>query len=263
MLTIAVAQTNPAFLDPDTNLSNALQSMEHLDADVVVFPELFLSGYTFSRVEEVRRVAMGAASRHIAAIREASAKHRIAICGGYVEKGPNDELFNSAFFIADGNIVHNYRKTHLFFREHTFFAPGNTGFEPFLHRGVTFGLMICFDWIYPESARTLALKGAEVILHPANLVLPYCQRATFARAVENRVFVATSNRVGTENNDFDDHLTFTGGSQVVDPQGTTVLSFGTSEVGLKSTQIDPERARVKKLNEFDSILGGRRPEFYV
>jgi predicted amidohydrolase len=83
---------------------------------------------------------------------------------------------------------------------------------------VKVGMMICFDWIFPESARTLALKGAQIIAHPSNLVLSYCQQAMFTRAVENRVFTITANRTGTEING-DKELYFTGKSVIVDTKG--------------------------------------------
>jgi len=261
MLTIALAQTSPKFMDPGANLRDALRLIAQTNADLIVFPELFLSGYTFSTPAEVADCAMDGSNRYIEELRAASVARRIAICGGYAEAA-DERIYNSAFFIADGEVVANYRKTHLFYREHVFFSPGDTGFITFEYRSVRFGVMICFDWIYPESARTLALRGAQVILHPANLVLPYCQRAAFARAVENRVFLATANRVGTERNAHGDDLTFTGGSQVVDPFGEYLLEFDDTETGVKSVSIDPGKAADKSLNLFDTILGGRRPEHY-
>jgi len=75
-------------------------------------------------------------------------------------------------------------------------------------------MMICFDWFFPESARTLALKGAQLILHPSNLVMPYCQDAMITRSIENRVFSITSNRIGREGG-----YNFTGKSQIVSFDG--------------------------------------------
>jgi len=91
-----------------------------------------------------------------------------------------------------------YRKIHLFYKEKLYFAPGENPPKVFNVNGVNIGVMICFDWIFPETARTLSLQGAELIAHPANLVLPYCQNAMITRSIENRVFTATANRVGSE-----------------------------------------------------------------
>ncbi|MFO0767873.1 MAG: nitrilase-related carbon-nitrogen hydrolase [Nitrospiraceae bacterium] len=89
-----------------------------------------------------------------------------------------------------------YRKTHLFFEETLFFDPGDSGFQVWDVGGAKVGVMICFDWFYPESARTLALMGADIIAHPSNLVLPHCPDSMVTRCLENRVFSITANRIG-------------------------------------------------------------------
>ncbi len=265
MFTIAIAQTEPSFLDVPENHARAMELIRSVRADLYLFPELYLSGYAFSTRQEVERCGLGQENPYFEELSALSRERGIAICGGYAEKAPGDNgtFYNSAFLIGDGALLANYRKTHLFYREHDFFAPGDTGFIVTEYRGVRLGLMVCFDWIYPESARTLALRGAQVILHPSNLVLPYCQRAMFARAVENRVFVATANRVGREDNAFGDDLTFTGGSQVVTPEGTYVLTFDEEETGIRAVTVDPAEADGKQLNAYDTILHDLRPEMYT
>lgn len=278
MLKIAVAQTSPAFLDIARNYQSALELIGSVEADVYLFPELFLSGYTFSTHEEVARVALEQDNFYFDGFKKLSEERGIAICGGYAEVAgpsggpvhggreagsrPGETFYNSSFFIGEGKLKSHYRKAHLFFRETQFFAPGDSGFSVVEYRGVRFGMMICFDWIFPEAARSLALLGAQVILHPSNLVLPYCQRAMFARAVENRVFVATANRVGSESNTQGDDLTFTGASQVVAPNGEYLLSFSDTETAIKSIEIDPTAADNKSLNQFNTLFKDRRPELY-
>lgn len=266
MLTIAIAQTRPGFLNPDVNHQTAIEMIRSVTADVYLFPELYLSGYTFSAMDEVEQSALQTDNRYFDDLKALSAEKGVAICGGYAEAGAGPgyarPVFNSSFFIGDGELIANYRKTHLFFRETQFFTPGDTGFSVFDYRGVKFGMMICYDWFYPESARTLAMLGAQVILHPANLVLPYCQRSMYARCVENRVFVATANRVGSETNTFGDDLTFTGGSQLVTPHGEYSLTFNETEIGIRSVRLEPEEADEKALNEFNRLFADRRPELY-
>ena len=262
MLTIAVAQTKPKFLDPFANYEQAFELIESVDADVYLFPELFLSGYTFSTQDEVESVAFPQHNRYFDGLQKLSEERDIAICGGYAEAS-DTAFFNSSFFIADGRLVSNYRKTHLFYRENQFFSPGDSGFSVFEYKGARIGMMVCFDWIVPESARSLAMLGAQIILHPSNLVLPYCQQAMYARAVENRVYIATANRVGTESNSLGDELTFTGRSQVVGPDGSYLLTFGESESAIKTIGVEPSSADNKQLNQFDTLLYNVRPEMYV
>lgn len=267
MLEIAIAQTAPTFLDMEHNHAAAIELIRATDADLVLLPELYLTGYAFSTAEQLKRVALGRKNRYFDELCRVSQERDVAICGGYAERGGETErgvaVYNSSFFIGDGRLIAHYRKLHLFYRETQFFTPGSDGFSVFEYRGARFGMMVCFDWIFPEAARTLALLGAQVILHPANLVLPYFQRAAFARAVENRVFVASANRVGNEKNQFGDDLTFTGGSQVVSPTGEYLLAFNATEAGVRSISIDPRQADEKQLNEFNTILADRRPEFYL
>jgi predicted amidohydrolase len=263
MLTVALMQTQPRFLEPDANHRAALELISGTEADLYLLPELYLSGYAFSTEDQVRSCAFESHNPYLHQLKELSAECGIAVCGGYAELGENGCVYNSSFLIGDGRLLANYRKAHLFFREKEFFTPGETGFLVTEYHGVRLGMMICFDWIFPESARSLALLGAQVILHPSNLVLPYCQRAMYARAVENRVFVATANRVGRETNSFGDDLTFTGGSQVVSPQGEYVLEFDQTERGIRTVDIDPDDADNKRLNEYNTILAELRPELYV
>lgn len=127
---------------------------------------------------------------------EWSKLHSAYIIYGFAEL--SDKIYNSAALIAPDGLVGIYRKVHLFDRENLLFAPGNLGFPVFKLPMGNVGIMICFDWMYPESARSLALKGAQIIAHPANLVLQHCPDAIVTRCLENRVFIATADRVGNE-----------------------------------------------------------------
>ncbi|MEK9136174.1 MAG: nitrilase-related carbon-nitrogen hydrolase, partial [Bacteroidota bacterium] len=123
------------------------------------------------------------------------------------------------------------------------------------------GMMICFDWIYPESARTLALKGAQLIAHPSNLVMPYCPDAMVTRCLENRVFAATANRVGREDRG---GITFTyiGKSEIVSPRGEILKRLSDNEASIAVVEVHLAQALNKRLNEFNDLLKGRREEAY-
>jgi predicted amidohydrolase len=171
-------------------------------------------------------------------------------------------IYNSAAVIGPDGFVGKYRKTHLFAEEKGLFDPGDTGLQVFDIKMARIGIMICFDWWFPEAARVLALLGADVICHPANLVLPYCQQAMLTRALENGVFTVTANRVGTESRGGKVALTFTGGSQVVDNLGHMIAKLDTGKTGVAIAEIDVEKARDKKITAQDDRFKDRRPEFY-
>ena len=262
MLTIAIAQTRPKFLDNFANYEDAFELIESVRADIYLFPELFLSGYTFSTHDEVESIALTRHNTYFDGFRTLSRERGIGICGGYAE-ATDTAIYNSSFFIGDGELIAHYRKAHLFYRETQFFTPGNSDFSVFEYKGARIGMMVCFDWIFPEAARSLAMLGAQIILHPSNLVLPYCQRAMYARSVENRVYIATANRVGTETNTLGDELTFTGESQVVSPKGEYILTFGETERAIRAVDLDPAVADEKSLNQFNNLFDDVRPEMYV
>lgn len=256
----ALVQFHPVYGDIEANLEKALGFIREADADMVVFPELFLSGYTFATAAEAAACSISATDSILEPLLSLGGEKNIGICGGYAERD-GALIYNSSFFMAGGKIIANYRKTHLFYHEKEFFTPGDTGFEVFDFMGVTMGMMICFDWIFPEAARTLALKGAQVILHPANLVLPYCQRAMYARALENRVFILTANRVGRELNGALEN-TFTGGSQAVSPRGEYLLQMTSDGEYMAAVEIDPELALEKNITAMNHLFLDRREEYY-
>ena len=122
--------------------------------------------------------------------------------------------------------------------------------------------MICFDWIFPESARILALKGADIIAHPSNLVLPYCQDAMITRSIENGVFTVTTNRIGSEKRGGKKELKFTGGSQVTGTKGEVLLKANDVEDKLGIVEIVPEKARDKQITQYNNIITDRRKSLY-
>ncbi|MDW7682147.1 MAG: nitrilase-related carbon-nitrogen hydrolase, partial [bacterium] len=124
------------------------------------------------------------------------------------------------------------------------------------------GVMICFDWIFPEASRTLAKLGADIICHPSNLVLPYCQNAMVTRCLENRVFAITANRIGTEKRG-GEKLSFTGASQITAYNGEILHRCDRDNEQLVVIEIDPILARNKTITQNNNIFDDLRPEFYL
>lgn len=170
--------------------------------------------------------------------------------------------YNSAVIVAPSGFLGCYRKTHLFDEETLFFSPGDTGFQVWDVGMAKIGIMICFDWFYPESARTLALKGADIICHPSNLVLPHCPQAMVTRCLENRVFSITANRIGSEERGGRKRLTYIGQSEIVSPGGAILSRAPSEEDSLCVLDIDPHQARDKSLNPYNDLLRDRRTQFY-
>ncbi len=262
MIRIALVQFYPFKGDVEFNLNKAFNLInKNPGADIYLFPELFLSGYLFESLNQVKKLSTKMDDPFFEKIYQFTQTKKIAMAGGYIEN-ESGRFFNSAFFIGEGKFLLNYRKVHLFDEEKKFFTPSASGFKVTDYKGIKFGLMICFDWLFPEAARTLTLKGAQIILHPSNLVLPYCQNAMLTRALENRVYIATCNRVGIEKIK-NKRLKFTGRSQIVNPLGKRLFSLSKTREMVKIISIDPSLANNKMITPNNNIILDRRPDQYL
>jgi predicted amidohydrolase len=118
--------------------------------------------------------------------------------------------------------------------------------------------MVCFDWYFPESARSLMLKGAEIIAHPSNLVLPNCPEAMRTRALENRVYTVTADRVGAERG-----LQFIGQSEIVNPRGRVLYRASAKREEFVVREINLGIARDKAVTPMNNLLADRVPRAYA
>ncbi|OYT65557.1 acyltransferase [Candidatus Bathyarchaeota archaeon ex4484_205] len=250
----------PIFGEKRRNVKRAVEFIEEslrFEPNVLVLPELFNTGYAFSSREEAYRLSESLENGEtIEALRRTSEDTDICIVAGYCEMDEN-RLYNSAVVVENGRIIGNYRKIHLFYREKLVFTPGDRGFEVFDVKGVKIGVMICFDWRFPESVRTLSLMRADVICHPTNLVHPYCQTAMLGSAVQNNVYIVTANRVGRER-----EFIFTGRSQIVSPKMEILATSPPDVEEVKVIEADLETARDKRVTAYNHLFEDRRPEFY-
>ncbi len=261
MKRVGFVQNDPVFGEVERNVVRALELASQAEADLLVFPELFNTGYLFLSREEVSKLAEDLGGYTVGELRKFAEETSTALVAGFAERD-GDKFYNSAVVIDEnGDVRGVYRKTHLFFEEKLFFEPGNTGFQVFEVAGMRVGVMICYDWRFPEAARTLALKGAQVIAHPSNLVLPFAPTVDLARAVENRVYVILSDRSGVEERG-GKRFEYEGRSLIVDP-GMNVLAQAPKEgEHVMVVEIDPKLADNKRINELNDIFDDRRPETY-
>ena len=255
-------QFNPVFGKKEENLKKVFSAITDADADLLVLPEFFATGYQFVSQEEVSGLSEpipdGDTTERLS---ELSRQKGIYLVAGLPERD-GDRFFNSAVLSGPDGFIGVYRKTHLFFEEKLYFSPGDTGFKVWDTKVGRIGIMICFDWFFPEAMRALALMGADIITHPSNLVLPYCPAAMPIRCLENRVFAVTANRVGEENRKAGQSLRFIGQSQITSPEGKIVIRAPENDEAILIAEINPETARNKNLNPLNNIFNDRRPEMY-
>jgi 5-aminopentanamidase len=258
---IGVVQFNPVFGAVARNIAKAISMVRGQVADIWVLPELFATGYQFRDRVEAMALSEKLKGPTLQTMADKAAAFGCWFCGGFAERD-GKRVYNSAFLVGPEGDLFVYRKVHLFDREKLYFDPGNQGFEVVPVRGVNIGLMICFDWLFPESARTLALKGADVILHPSNLVLPHCPEAMKTRALENGLFTVTANRIGTEERFEGSPLTYIGRSVVYSPRGERLLQLGSDEETAVVVEIAAETARDKQITEGNNLFLDRKTRHY-
>jgi len=227
------------------------------DADLLIAPELFLTGYAIGK-EAIERLAEPLDGPSLVRARLIAKEHGIALCFGFPERD-GDKVYNTAVVIdADGDVLTTYRKTHLF---------GDVDREQFADSeilpviieiaGFKVGLLICYDVEFPENVRIHALNGADLLIVPTALMQPFdvvAKTIVPARACENQIFIAYVNRCGSEA-PFD----YCGLSCVVGPDGDDLARAGRGEE-LIFANLD--RLALNESRRINTYLADRRPELY-
>lgn len=196
----------------------------------------------------------------------------IPVC--FYERAGNKAFNSVAMIDADGSILGIYRKTHIPdgvpYAEKFYFTPGDTGFLVWNTAYAKIGLGICWDQWFPETARCLALKGAEMLLFPTaignELYLPFdskdhWQRCMQGHAAANVMPVIASNRIGTERDEVNDtEMTFYGSSFITDETGGKIAEANRTDETVLVAELDLDRIAVKRRQW--GIFRDRRPDMY-
>ena len=250
-------------------------------ARLVLLPELFERPY-FCQERRYEYYGYAEPTEENLAVRrmcELTKKLRVALPVSFYEKDGNT-LYNSAAFVEDGEILGVYRKTHIpddhYYQEKFYFTPGNTGFKPFKASFGCVGVGICWAQWFPETARCLALNGAELLLFPTAIgsepILGVDSSAHWRRAMQGHAAsdlmpVLAANRVGTEtvepcaaNNGHSGSLTFYGSSFITDATGELIASAGKTEEVILYAEFDLDALAQSRLEW--GLFRDRRPKRY-
>ncbi len=240
-------------------------------AQIILPPELFAGPY-FCKTEDEALFALAkplADSLPVAAMQKLATSLGVAIPASFFERDGNHYYNSVAMIDADGEIMGVYRKSHIpdgpGYEEKFYFRPGNSGFKIWEVFGTKIGVGICWDQWYPESARAMALMGAELLFYPTAIGSePYDEeldtsrmwrRAMQGHAVSNCMPVIASNRTGKE-----DGQNFYGHSFIANEWGDLVFEYGADETGILVASFDLEKARKHRAGM--GFFRDRRPELY-
>ncbi|MEH6789468.1 N-carbamoylputrescine amidase [Parasphingorhabdus sp.] len=240
-------------------------------AQIILPPELFASPY-FCKTEDEELFALAqpvSESAPVLAMQKLARQFGVAIPASFFERDGHHHYNSLAMIDPDGEIMGVYRKSHIpdgpGYEEKYYFRPGNTGFRTWDVFGTRIGVGICWDQWYPESARAMALMGAELLFYPTAIGSePYdadldtsrmWRRAMQGHAVSNCMPVVASNRIGME-----DDQAFYGHSFIANQWGDLVQEYGSDETGVLVASFDLEEARTHRAGM--GFFRDRRPELY-
>ncbi|MGM9928472.1 MAG: carbon-nitrogen hydrolase family protein [Bacillus sp. (in: firmicutes)] len=262
---VSIAQVSSG-IDKTENVQKAIKYIADAKmkgADIVVFPEMYISAIKPSAGIFPATVAEAIDGPFVAALATAAANHAIYVVCGIYEKSEEDtqRAYNTTVFInRNGEIIHTYRKTHLYdaftYKESDTIIPGENKYRIVETEFGKIGIMVCYELRFPEIARQLALQGADYIIVPAGWFTGVVKEEHWeilirARAIENTVFIMAANQVG--------HV-YSGKSMIVDPMGVMMASAGEEET-LLYTELD--HSRIQRVRDKLPSVSHRREELYT
>jgi predicted amidohydrolase len=261
VLKMSLAQLAPELGDKDKNIETMADAVKNADSDIVVFGELFLTGYMCR--DNLPKLAETLEGPSVKRITEIAKEHDAHIVFGMPERDTKvaGQVYNSSVLVAPDERVERYRKLHLAnfgpFEEHLYFSRG-VDLPVFDTKLGKIGMLICFDCFFPEVSKIYALKGADILVcisASPSATRIYFEKIIVARALENTIFFTYTNLVGTELN-----MVFWGGNTVIGPRGDEKAKGEYFKEGMVSCEIDLKELNVAR--EYRPTIRETRPELF-
>ena len=286
MRNVTVAATQMACTwDREETLERAAGLVEEAaqkGANIVLLQELFETPYFCQqeRTEYLKLATTVEENPAIAYFQKMAKQKELVIPVSFYEKAGNTAFNSVAVIDADGSILGVYRKTHiphsLLYEEKFYFTPGDTGFRAWKTQFGTIGVGICWDQWFPESARCMALMGAEILFYPTAIgsepildcdSMPHWRRCMQGHAAANIMPLIAANRIGTEtvqpsedNQQQSSSLTFYGSSFIADETGALVEQADRENEGVLTHSFDLDA--IREMRHSWGVFRDRRPEMY-
>jgi predicted amidohydrolase len=265
---IAGVQMEPKIKEKEKNLDRCLEEIERANkerAKLIIFPECALTGYCFYSREEALPIAESIPGPSTEEIIAGCRKLNVYVVIGLLER-EGDKCYNTAILLGPHGLVDKYRKLHLpYLGVDRFLDPGNLELKVYDTDVGKIGMGICYDMMFPEHSRVLALQKADILVFPSNWPETgnvYPDYIIPTRATENHVFCVGVNRVGKER-----WTTFAGRSKIADWFGRSLAEGKGDKQTIIYANIKPAAARrklltIKRKTHKVNFIKDRRPEFY-
>jgi predicted amidohydrolase len=238
---LSLPQRFHEYYDKSHNAKIMINELEQTDADLLVFPELFLTGYSIR--DKILELAETIDGEHVNKLADAAKDNGCALIFGMPEKDQvqKGRIFNTAVFVDKSGKVNSYRKSHPVnfgpFEEKRYFHEGNQ-MPIFQVEDTKIGVIICYDIFFPELTKSYALRGVDLVIDISagpTTSRPFFEIMIPARAVESTIYFAYSNLIGPEKN-----MTFFGGNVIVDGRGNQLAKGKYIEEDDVVADIDPK-----------------------
>jgi len=277
MVTVAATQMACSW-DRDANMALAeklIREAAARGANVVLIQELFETPY-FCKDHSARHFELAKPLEGHQAVehfRKLARELDVVLPVSVFERA-NNAFYNSVVMVdADGSVLGSYRKSHIpegpGYHEKFYFSPGDTGFKVFETKFAKLGVAICWDQWFPETARCMALKGAEILLYPTAIgsepqdpgldSSSHWQRTMQGHAAANVMPLVASNRIGTEQGE-KYTMTFYGSSFIASPTGEKVAEADRTSETVLTAAFD--LAAVRRYRRAWGVFRDRRPDLY-
>lgn len=267
MSRVTIVPLDPVLLDLSGNVERSVDAIDialRQGSDIIVLPELTLSGYMLADRAELEACAIDASHPVFERWRRLLEGTGSLLVAGFAERAEQSGVFYiSAVAMTGSGVAAVYRKSHLWNREKLLFVAGDKEPPIIETRHGRVGVLICYDIEFPEMPRALALRGADLVAVPTNWALAdrpanaEAPQLTLCRAAAraSHIFVAAADRSGSERGQ-----AFTNGSSIIDPEGWTIRCA--QDGGPVSADVDLRTARNRQLSPVNDVLADRRPELY-
>ncbi len=254
---IGYVQYSPVIGAKEENLETVRELLRGVSGDLFVLPEMGMTGYPDATKERLVEHSEKLDGFLVTELTKIAKDKNACLVVGLPEIGEDNKIYNTTVVVGPDGLIASHQKSHLFMEEKKNFTSGNTPPTVFEWKGDKIGVGVCYDYMFPEFWRKMALQGVRLFCNTANFVSDYGFPMMRARSIENGVFSITTNRTG-----MDGEQMYKGGSEIVDNRGHVLAKANDFEEEVEVVDVDLSDADDKVWNKINDLFKDRREDLY-